>query len=142
MLTLANTQSAESELFGTASAKETAVARWVGRRLGSVTHERQVAAVASSLFDLTKPLHAMGVADRRLLRLGALVHDVGRAVNKAEHPAVGAEMLLSAGDALLLTRTERRLLAYLTAYHKGDVPRPGDDAILCPTDGTARMLRL
>jgi exopolyphosphatase/guanosine-5'-triphosphate,3'-diphosphate pyrophosphatase len=143
MLTLPTTQPRNSESFATsASSKEAAVTRWVARRLGAVTHERQVAAVASSLFDLTRPLHNMGVADRRLLRLGALVHDVGRAVNKAEHPAIGADMVLGAGDALALTATERRRLAYLTAHHKGDVPAAGTDAILCPTDDPGRMLRL
>jgi exopolyphosphatase/pppGpp-phosphohydrolase len=122
--------------------KEAAVARWVSRRLGGVAHERQVAAVASSLFDLTRPLHGMGAADRRLLRLAALVHDVGRAVDKAEHPAVGAAMLLDAGAALPLASTERRLLAYLTAHHKGDVPPAGEDAYLCPTDDAGRLRRL
>jgi exopolyphosphatase/guanosine-5'-triphosphate,3'-diphosphate pyrophosphatase len=125
-----------------ATSKEAAVARWVSRRLGAVVHERQVAAVASSLFDLTRPLHGLSAGDRRLLRLGALVHDVGRAVDKAEHPSVGAAMLLDAGAALPLSATERRRLAYLTAHHKGDVPPAGDDRILCPTDDADRMIRL
>jgi exopolyphosphatase/pppGpp-phosphohydrolase len=84
----------------------------------------------------------MGAGDRRLLRLGALVHDVGRAVDKAEHPAIGADMLLDAHDGPPLTAAERRRLAYLTAHHKGDIPPAGGDAILCPSDGAPRMLRL
>ena len=69
-----------------------AVQRWAARRLGGVRHERQVAAIASSLFDLTRPLHKLSLADRRLLRLGAIVHDVGRCVCKAEHPKEGARL--------------------------------------------------
>jgi exopolyphosphatase/guanosine-5'-triphosphate,3'-diphosphate pyrophosphatase len=110
--------------------------------LGAADHERQVAVVASCLFDITRPLHGLSTADRRLLRLGALVHDVGRAVDKDDHPAIGADMLLSAGDALPLVATERRLLAYLTAHHKGDVPPAGTDAILRPGDDVKRMIRL
>jgi exopolyphosphatase/guanosine-5'-triphosphate,3'-diphosphate pyrophosphatase len=145
MLTLANRPSRDAHAaqpFGS-SPKEAAVARWVARRLGTVAHERQVAAVASSLFDITQPLHGLGAADRRLLRLGAFVHDVGRSVKKADHPAIGADMVLgAAGGTLALTATERRLLAYLTAHHKGDVPATGADPILSPADDAQRMIRL
>src|SRR5687768_14081389 len=106
-----------------------AVQRWVARRLGGVRHERQVAAITSSLFDLTRPLHKLGPAHRRLLRLGALVHDVGRSVSKPDHPKQGARLLL-ADDALPLTPAERRALAYLTLHHRGPVPAAGRDAIL------------
>ena len=53
---------------------------------------------------------------------------------KADHPAIGADLVLNCGDALPLNGTERRQLAYLTTHHKGDVPPAGADAILCPTD--------
>ena len=74
-----------------------AARRWVARRLGDVAHEDAVAAAAATLFDLTRPLHALNRADRRLLRLGAMVHDVGRCVCNDEHPAEGARMLLADG---------------------------------------------
>ena len=118
-----------------------AVQRWVSRLLGGVRHERQVAAIAANLFDLTRPLHALALADRRLLRLAAMVHDVGRSVDKAEHPTEGAWMLL-ADTALPLSGAERRELAYLTCYHRGGVPQPGHDAILHPGDDHGRLLRL
>jgi putative nucleotidyltransferase with HDIG domain len=116
-----------------------AVQRWVARRLGTVRHERQVAAIASNLFDLTRPLHKLSLADRRLLRLAALVHDVGRCVSKEEHPKEGARMLVA--DATLpLTPAERRALAYLTLYHRGSVPDVGRDAVLHRTDEHERLL--
>ena len=118
-----------------------AVQRWVARRLGGVRHERQVAAIAANLFDLTLPLHGLSLADRRMLRLAATVHDVGRVVSKADHPAEGAWMLL--GDATLpLSAAERRSLAYLTCYHRGGVPLPGKDAVLHAGDDHDRLLRL
>jgi exopolyphosphatase/pppGpp-phosphohydrolase len=122
--------------------KEAAVTRWVARHLGEATHERQVMHVASELFDLTRPIHGLGIADRRLLRLAALVHDVGRAVCKATHPAEGAAMILAADRSLPLTGTERRQLAYLTTYHKGDVPSLGADTVLSPHDDADRLLTL
>ena len=111
---------------------------WVARRLGDVAHEDAVAATAGTLFDLTRPLHALGRADRRLLRLGAMVHDVGRCVCDDEHPAEGAWMLL-ADRALPLAPAERRALAYLTLYHRGAVPDAGDDVILREDDDHARL---
>ncbi|CAA9435814.1 MAG: hypothetical protein AVDCRST_MAG64-3813 [uncultured Phycisphaerae bacterium] len=117
-----------------------AVERWVARRLGGVRHERQVAAIAANLFDLTQHLHGLTLADRRMLRLAAMVHDVGRSVCKAEHPTEGAWMVL--GDTSLpLTAAERRGLAYLTCYHRGAVPAPGHDAVLHASDDHDRLLR-
>ena len=118
-----------------------AVQRWVTRHLGGVRHERQVAAIASNLFDLTRPIHRLSLADRRLLRLGAMVHDVGRCVSKPDHPAEGAAMLI-ADRALPLTPAERRALAYLTLYHRGPVPGARRDAILGRGDDAERMLHV
>ena len=118
-----------------------AVQRWVARRLGGVRHEQQVASIAASLFDLTLSLHRLTLADRRVLRLAALVHDVGRVVSKPEHPAEGAWMIL--GDRTMpLCPAERRALAYLTCYHRDAVPPPGKDAILHATDDHDGLLRL
>lgn len=118
------------------------VERWVRRRLGRVDHERRVAEVSATVFDLTAPLHGLDrAADARLLRLASLVHDVGRSIDDAEHPAIGAALLLK-DTALPLSATERRGLAYLTLYHRGAVPDAGADDVLHPEDDPARMLKL
>jgi exopolyphosphatase/guanosine-5'-triphosphate,3'-diphosphate pyrophosphatase len=116
------------------------VQRWATRHLGgTIRHEQQVANIATSLFDLTRPLHRLSLADRRLLRLGALVHDVGRSVSKPEHPAEGAAMIL-ADRTLPLTPAESRALAYLTLHHRGPVPDAGGDVILSRADDAGRLL--
>src|SRR4051812_6772579 len=136
---------AESRVFQLGSAercpKFAPAERWVNRRLGTVRHERRVASICANLFDITRPLHGLTLADRRLLRLAALVHDVGRSICKAEHPAEGAWMLL-ADKALPLTAAERRSLAYLTLYHRGAVPPAGADAILHADDDHERLLQI
>jgi exopolyphosphatase/pppGpp-phosphohydrolase len=121
-----------------ATATYRAARRWVARRLGDVAHEESVAAVAGTVFDLTRPLHGLGRADRRLLRLGAMVHDVGRSVCEDDHPEEGAWMLL-ADRALPLSPAERRALAYLTLYHRGAVPEAGYDVILRDGDDHGRL---
>lgn len=121
------------ESFEPICLKERGVCRWTARRLGTIGHERQVAAIASHLFDLTAPLHNLTGSHRKLLRLGSLVHDVGRWASKADHPARGARLVLD-DDTLPLTAAERRALAYLTLYHKGRVPPVGADEVLSPKD--------
>jgi exopolyphosphatase/pppGpp-phosphohydrolase len=118
--------------------KFAAARRWVARHLGTTRHEQRVASIASNLFDLTLPLHGLTPTSRRLLRLGAMVHDVGRCISKADHPADGAAML-RADSTLPFTPAERRALAYFTLHHRGPVPAPGRDEILARCDDADRL---
>jgi exopolyphosphatase/guanosine-5'-triphosphate,3'-diphosphate pyrophosphatase len=114
-------------------AKEHVTERWVYRRLGRTDHERRVVAIASTLFDLARPLHRLRSPDRRLLRLAALVHDVGRRVDDETHPEAG-ERMLARDSYLPLSPAERRAMRYLTRYHRGAVPQIGYDDILLTSD--------
>jgi exopolyphosphatase/pppGpp-phosphohydrolase len=110
-----------------------AVAHWVLGRLDTIEHEKRVVRIASSLFDLTRPRHRLSGAARRLLRTAALVHDIGRSVDKARHPAIGAGMILR-DHSLHIGMAERRALAFLTLYHRDGVPEIGHEAILRDSD--------
>jgi exopolyphosphatase/pppGpp-phosphohydrolase len=124
-----------------ASLKHRLLERWTARRLGTLAHERRVTEVAATLFDLTAHLHRLTAADRSLLLLGAVCHDVGRSVDEDEHPREGARMVLA--DAWLpISPAERRTLAYFCRHHRGTVPAVGEDAYLLPTDDrrSARLL--
>lgn len=121
-----------------ASIIERIVARWAFRRLGSLHHERRVLALADELFRLLRPRHDLGAFARRMLRLAALAHDVGRSVDDKRHPQVGARMLL-ADRRLPLNQQQRRCLAYLTRYHRGAVPEIGYDDILHDDDPHNQM---
>lgn len=107
-------------------------------QLGSIDHERRVTQIATRLFDLTWPLHGLSRSDRKLLRLAAIVHDVGRSIDDERHPREGARMLLQA-DHLPLSAAERRALAYLTRYHRGAVPEAGLDRVLSRRDDHERL---
>ena len=113
----------------------------MNRHLGRIDHERRVVSIASTLFDLTNSLHGLDGSDLRMLRLAAMVHDVGRAIDDETHPQVGARLIREADD-LPLTGGERRWLAYLTNYHKGRVPVAGCDRILRRKDDHRRLLTL
>jgi exopolyphosphatase/guanosine-5'-triphosphate,3'-diphosphate pyrophosphatase len=102
---------------------------WVKGRLGSVEHECRVADVASALFGLTRPLHGLGGRELKLLRLAAMVHDVGRCISAKGHARRGAEMIEE--DLMgVIPAGMRRALAFLTRYHRGSVPERGEEKIL------------
>lgn len=118
-----------------------AVVQWVSGHLGRADHERRVAQIGARLFELTRPLHRLDETDLRLLRLGSLVHDVGRSVDKKTHPVQGAHLVL-ADRSLPVSAAERRVLAYLTLYHKGWVPDEGCDDVLSRGDDAGRWRRV
>jgi len=115
-----------------------ALSRWAGRHLGGIDHERRVSSIASTLFELTGSLHGLQSDDLRLLRMAAIVHDVGRAVDDELHHEHGAEMVRQ-DPHLPLTGGERRWLAYLTRYHRGRVPASRRDPILRAKDDHHRL---
>jgi exopolyphosphatase/pppGpp-phosphohydrolase len=118
--------------------KRAALEAWVKKHLGSISHELRVLHISGELVDLTLPLHSLSNAERHLLELATIAHDVGRSVDDDEHPAIGADMLLK-DAALPISPAERRALAYLTRFHRGQVPAPGHDGILQGGDNQASL---
>lgn len=123
------------------SLKEHAAATYARRQLKQLDHERRVLVIASKLFDLTEDLHGLKPRDRRLLRLAALLHDIGRRFGEKNHPADGARMI-EEDSYLPITARQRRALAYLTRYHRGAVPRLGFDGILRDGDGRKSLMKI
>src|SRR5579862_6932395 len=116
--------------------------RWVVGHLGGSAHERRVAALASTLVKITAPMHSLRRADIRLLKMAAIVHDVGRSISKKNHATIGARMVRR-GRELPLKNRQRRALAYLTLYHRGQVPDAAEaHEILRPSDDVTRLRML
>jgi exopolyphosphatase/guanosine-5'-triphosphate,3'-diphosphate pyrophosphatase len=97
--------------------------------LGDARHERRVAMLAERLFSLTAEWHGLSAGDVESLRLGALLHDIGRAHDDARHPEIGAR-IVERNRKLPLTPRQRRTAMFMTRYHRGAVPREGHDDIL------------
>jgi exopolyphosphatase/pppGpp-phosphohydrolase len=136
---IARTESESASPLSDASHRS--LASWVRRRAGSSDHERRVAQIAGALFDLTQDLHDLSQRAQWTLIAAALVHDVGKSVDNDEHARIGANIILT--DATLdLSSTSRRWLAYLTLYHRGQVPAPGKDEVLRPSDDARGLLKM
>src|SRR5690348_6112154 len=118
--------------------KERATESWARRQLGRIEHERRVLTIATKLFDLTAHLHQLHAPHRKVLRMAALLHDVGRPFGEKNHPSDGAGMIEEDGY-LPLSGRQRRAVVYLTRYHRGAVPRLGYDGILRKGDGRKEL---
>ena len=104
--------------------------RWVAERMGDVRHERRVTRIATALFDLTADLHGLGAGERRLLRAGAILHDIGRAGGAEGHEVRGAREVLR-GGVPGVPDDVRAAVAYLVRYHRGEVPARRREAEGC-----------
>jgi exopolyphosphatase/guanosine-5'-triphosphate,3'-diphosphate pyrophosphatase len=83
------------------------------------SHSRHIASLALALFDRLAPLHGFGLPERRLLKIAALLHDVGIAVNYYNHGAHGFYLLTHTGiDGL--THRELVIVAFLVAFHANE----------------------
>jgi exopolyphosphatase/guanosine-5'-triphosphate,3'-diphosphate pyrophosphatase len=86
-------------------------------------HGRQVARLATDLFDQTRPLHGLGTDDRELLEYGALVHDIGEHVATEGHHKHTA-YLIEHGRLRGFSPEEVAVLACLGRFHRRGEPKP------------------
>lgn len=86
-------------------------------------HAEVVARLADRLFDDLSAEHALGRHDRLLLRVAALLHDVGSFVGiRAHHKH--ALYLLEASEIFGLSKDDMKVVANVARYHRRGVPQP------------------
>lgn len=83
-------------------------------------HARQVADHALALFDAVVERYDLEPAHRRLLEVGALLHNVGLTTDPSEHHLVGRDIVLHHVIEDLAPR-ERALMACMVAFHRKKV---------------------
>ncbi|MEI6179455.1 MAG: CHAD domain-containing protein [Chloroflexales bacterium] len=80
-------------------------------------HARQVADLALALFDAVASRYALPAAQRRLLEIGALLHNVGMTTDPPAHHLVGRDLVLRHAIAPL-NRREQTLVACMVVFHR------------------------
>jgi exopolyphosphatase/guanosine-5'-triphosphate,3'-diphosphate pyrophosphatase len=94
----------------------------LGRRyLFDEAHATHVAALAGSLFDQLRAVHALADGDRRLLVAAAVLHDVGIFVGHRKHHKHSL-YLISQSELPELTPGETELVANVARYHRKGGP--------------------
>jgi exopolyphosphatase/guanosine-5'-triphosphate,3'-diphosphate pyrophosphatase len=85
-------------------------------------HARNVATLAVQLFDELITEHGLGPRERVLLRVAALLHDVGTFVSLRAHHK-HSHYILSVSEIFGLTRDDMQVIANVARYHRRTVPQ-------------------
>ena len=97
--------------------------RFAARMHSDAAHCEQVRRLAAQLFDQLTPVHGLPPGQQVSLELGALLHDVGKAVNARAHHKHG-EYLAWHADIPGLGKHQQTLVACLVRYHGKATPEP------------------
>ncbi|MGC4113209.1 MAG: Ppx/GppA phosphatase family protein [Myxococcales bacterium] len=84
-------------------------------------HAHHVADLACTLFDALAGEHRLGRRERRLLRVAALVHDIGLFVGTNSHHK-HSEYLVGASDIFGVRANEKAMVACIARYHRRALP--------------------
>ena len=96
----------------------------LGKRYGfDQAHGELVASLATSLFDDMAGFHGFGERERLLLRVAALLHDIGDYVSYGGHHK-HSYYLIQHSDIMGLTPSERAIVANVARYHRKSPPDP------------------
>ena len=98
-----------------------AVLDFARRHTWDEAHARQVTTLALSLFDQTSALHGLGQAERGLLEVAGLLHDVGYAISQSDHHKHSLYLIRNA-DLDGFSARERDLVANIARYHRKALP--------------------
>ena len=86
-------------------------------------HSRQVAKLATKLFDETKGLHGLGDGDRELLEYAALLHDIGWHIARKKHHKHGQYLIEHGRLEPHFTPEEIGVIANTVRYHRKALPK-------------------
>ena len=95
--------------------------RFAARMHSDAGHCEHVRRLAAQLFDQLAPVHGLPSAQRVTLELGALLHDVGVAVNARGHHK-HSEYLVRHADIPGLSKHQQAVVACLVRYHGESIP--------------------
>ncbi|MFK7991437.1 MAG: HD domain-containing protein [Sandaracinaceae bacterium] len=103
-------------------------------------HATQVDRLACMLFDQLASTHEMGPRDRQLLRVAALLHDVGDFISSAAHHK-HTQYIIENTDVMGLSRSERQVAACVARYHRRAPPNPKHTLFRKLTPANQRRVR-
>ena len=113
----------------------------VGLRFGfGQQHCEQVTRLALALFDDLASLHQLPASARPWLEVGALLHDVGNAINYQRHHK-HSQYLIQNADLPGLSDRERMVIGCIARFHRRSAPTLGHEGMAGLTPQEARVVR-
>lgn len=104
------------------------------------SHAQHVAATATFLLDVCRPVYDGPPGDAELLEYAALLHDVGYLVNHDEHNE-HSRYLIEHADLQGFQPEEITLMALVARYHRDAFPAPSDEGFGQLTPAQQRRVR-
>jgi exopolyphosphatase/guanosine-5'-triphosphate,3'-diphosphate pyrophosphatase len=102
-------------------------------------HARHVARLALSLFDQLEDLHALTEADRRILLVAAVLHDVGQFISYRKHHKHSLYLIYNS-EVPNISGAELGLVALVARYHRRAEPK--DEHFIYDNLGQPERLRV
>ena len=102
------------------------------RHPSDLSHARYVGGLAAQIFDETATVHQLGLEWRRLLEMGALLHNLGAGEHNDRQHQSGRDIIL-AHDLEGVTASDRDMIACLTLFQRKK-PKASRDPIFASLD--------
>ncbi|CUH95406.1 hypothetical protein P22_1477 [Propionispora sp. 2/2-37] len=98
------------------------LARSVARKYHyNESHAEHVEHIALKIFDRMTRLHGLGERERLLLKVAAILHDIGKFINMRRHYLYSYRLILSS-DILGFSEEEKIIMASVAYYHSKGTP--------------------
>jgi len=89
-------------------------------------HARHVEALSALLFDATASLHQLEERDRLLLRVAAIVHEVGNFITPRAHHK-HSYYIIHSSEIFGLSQNDMETVALVARYHRHSPPKPNHE---------------
>jgi exopolyphosphatase/guanosine-5'-triphosphate,3'-diphosphate pyrophosphatase len=105
-------------------------ARILGRKFDyDPEHAQTVSKFAVALFDATKRLHKLGMNERVLLEVAALLHDIGYYIGTKDHHK-NTWYLINSSPLVGVSDSQKETIALVARYHTRSPPKPSHKEFL------------
>ena len=125
---------------GTAVGRRRSVVALARRYAGDNAHGRQVARLATTLFDQTAPLLGLPPSSRELLESAALLHDIGHAVDHDRHHR-HTGYLIRNSELLGFDPQEIEVMALVARGHRKQAPKLSDPELAALPGSKRKIVR-
>lgn len=122
LLELARNVTGQEDTALTEGAIHSAVAL-VEKYRGDMQHAGDVADLATQLFDDLQADHGLRPRHRLLLRVAALLHEIGSFVSSRSHHKHSYYLIINS-EVFGISRRETQVVALVARYHRRSVPKP------------------
>jgi exopolyphosphatase/guanosine-5'-triphosphate,3'-diphosphate pyrophosphatase len=92
-----------------------------------VNHAMAVQKTALLLFDHMMKVHGLGQREKLLLKVAAILHDIGKYVSLRKH-YIYSYRLITSSDMLGFSEQEKKVMATVAHYHSKGTPLDSDEA--------------